>query len=51
MKYIYITIALITLLFTVSCKHDEWLHRDPKDIITDEQLWNDPVLLTSLLAN
>lgn len=51
MKYIYITIALMTLLFTAGCKHDEWLHRDPKDIITDEQLWNDPVLLTSLLAN
>jgi len=51
MKNIFITISLMTLLLTAGCKHEDWLHRDPKDIITDEQLWNDPVLLTSLLAN
>jgi hypothetical protein len=34
-----------------SCKHDEWFERDPKSMITDDQLWNSPTLLTSLLAN
>lgn len=51
MKYIFITISLIVLLTVTGCKHDDWLHRDPKDIITNEQLWNDPVLITSVIAN
>jgi len=34
-----------------SCNHDEWFDRDSKSLITDEQLWNDPKLVTSLLAN
>lgn len=51
MKFQVFTLAiLITLLFT-RCSHDKWLERDPKGIITDEQLWNDPVMITSLLAN
>jgi len=51
MKFQVFTLAiLITLLFT-GCDHDKWLDRDPKGIITDEQLWNDPVMITSLLAN
>lgn len=35
----------------LSCNEDEWLQRTPKDRITDEQLWNDPVMITGLLAN
>lgn len=51
MKFQIFTLAIfITLLFT-RCDHDKWLDRDPKGIITDEQLWNDPVMITSLLAN
>lgn len=48
-KSIYI-LSLIAVLFS-SCNHDEWLDRDPKNIITDEQTWNDPVLINSLVAN
>lgn len=35
----------------VSCDEDGWLQRDPKDRITDEQLWNDPNMVLGLLAN
>lgn len=38
-------------LCVTSCNHDDWFERDPKNMITDEQLWNDPQLLTSLLSN
>lgn len=51
MKYLFIKISIITSLFLVSCDHDNWLDRDPQNIITDDQLWNDPKLITSLLAN
>lgn len=33
-----------------SCKQD-WLDRQPVNIIVDSQVWNDPNLITSLLAN
>ncbi|SER62007.1 RagB/SusD family nutrient uptake outer membrane protein [Pedobacter rhizosphaerae] len=51
MKKIYIAFALLFGLSMNSCKHDEWLYRESKTTITDEQLWNDPNLITSLLAN
>ncbi|WP_421941490.1 RagB/SusD family nutrient uptake outer membrane protein [Pedobacter sp.] len=51
MKKLYITMALLACLGMNSCKHDEWFERDPKQMITDEQLWNSPTLMTSLLAN
>ena len=51
MKRIYIAIALFACLGTSSCKHDDWFDRDSKSNISDEQLWNDPKLITSLLAN
>ncbi|WP_442588417.1 RagB/SusD family nutrient uptake outer membrane protein [Pedobacter sp. AW31-3R] len=51
MKKFYIAIALFTCLSMNSCKHDEWFERDPKSMITDDQLWNTPNLLNSLLAN
>lgn len=51
MKKLYIAIALLSCLCMNSCKHDEWFQRDPKTTITDEQLWKDPKLITSLLAN
>jgi len=51
MKKIYIAIALFTGLTMNSCKHDDWFYRESKTTITDEQLWNDPNLITSLLAN
>ncbi|MGJ5641293.1 RagB/SusD family nutrient uptake outer membrane protein [Formosa sp. S-31] len=49
----------ITLLLTVlvvittitSCDNDGWLEREPKNRISDSQLWNDPGLILSLLSN
>ena len=37
-------------LALTSCKKD-WLDRQPRDILTDEQVWNDPKQITSLLAD
>ncbi|PXV66359.1 putative outer membrane starch-binding protein [Dysgonomonas alginatilytica] len=51
MKYLFIKISIFVSLFFVSCNHDSWLERDPQNIITDEQLWNDPKLIKSILAN
>jgi len=51
MKYLFIKISIISLLFLTSCNPDGWLERDPQNIITDDQLWNDPVMVKSLLAN
>ncbi len=33
------------------CKEDDWLQREPKDIVSDEQVWNDPIMITALLGN
>lgn len=49
-KIYYILIVLILGTF-VSCDEDGWLQRQPKDRITDEQLWNDATMITGLLAN
>jgi hypothetical protein len=46
-KYIYL-FALSLSLF--SCKKD-LLDTEPQSILTDEQIWNDPKLVTSVLAN
>lgn len=51
MKHLYIIITVFVASMLISCDHDGWLERDPKDTITDEQLWNDPSLIKSLLAN
>lgn len=51
LKKIYIGIALVSSLGLSSCNHDAWFDREPKNLITDGQLWNDPKLLNSLLAN
>lgn len=51
MKHLYIIITVLAASFFISCDHDGWLERDSKDTITDEQMWNDPALIKSLLAN
>lgn len=51
MKKLYICLAMSAAITFGSCNHDEWFDRDSKSLITDEQLWNDPKLVTSLLAN
>jgi len=51
MKKQYLAFALFIGLSMNSCKHDDWFYRDTKNLISDEQLWSDPNLVTSLLAN
>ncbi|WBL25316.1 RagB/SusD family nutrient uptake outer membrane protein [Zunongwangia sp. HGR-M22] len=52
MKYTILRILLLTCFISIlSCNHNEYLQRDPKNIIGDEQLWNDPELIKSLMAN
>ncbi|WP_209403334.1 RagB/SusD family nutrient uptake outer membrane protein [Pseudozobellia sp. WGM2] len=48
--YIYLFGFLLFGLLP-SCNHDDWFEREPQNIIVDEQLWNDPELIKSLLAN
>lgn len=50
-KYIFLSILFFVSCIFVSCDEDSWLDRDPKDRITDEQLWNDPNMILGLLAN
>jgi hypothetical protein len=51
MKRIYFLSTLLTFtLVLFSCKKD-WLQREPKDILTDDQIWNDPKQYLNLFAN
>jgi len=45
----FLSIGLLTLSLT-ACKED-FLERQPPNIILESQVWNDPKLITSLLAN
>jgi hypothetical protein len=46
----YKLLSLVILLSLSACKKD-YLERQPTSIVTDEQLWKDPKLITGLLAN
>lgn len=46
----YKILSLAILLSFSACKK-EYLERQPTNIVTDEQLWKDPKLITGLLAN
>ena len=51
MKKIYFIGIIVSLsLALFSCKKN-WLEREPKNILTDDQVWNDPKQLTALAAN
>jgi starch-binding outer membrane protein, SusD/RagB family len=47
--FLGLLIGVGALSFT-GCKKD-WLERQPKSLIVDEQVWNDPKQYTALLAN
>lgn len=51
MRALIIFLSTVSAFLLVSCDHDSWLERDPQNIITDDQLWNDPQLIKSLLSN
>lgn len=41
---------LFLFLLTTSCMKD-WLDREPRTILSDQQVWNDPKQIVALLAN
>ncbi|WP_210486762.1 RagB/SusD family nutrient uptake outer membrane protein [Rufibacter aurantiacus] len=51
MKNILKCFLLSAVLITSSSCEEDWLDRDPQEIITDEQTWNDPDIILSVLAN
>lgn len=51
LRLISMGIAMFAVSLLNSCNHDDWFDRESKTLITDQQLWNDPKLLTSLVAN
>ena len=51
MKSIYKYLILGASLLPVSACQDEWLEREAPTVILEEQVWNDPKMITSLLAN
>ncbi len=52
MKYTILRILLVACFIgVIGCDNDAYLERQPQNIIGDEQLWNDPDLIQSLLAN
>lgn len=51
MQKIHIGIILCICLYLLpACKKD-WLERQPKNILSEEQVWNDPKQVVALLAN
>jgi hypothetical protein len=46
-KHIFFVLAL---LFLSGCA-ENWLDRQPQNLILEEQVWNDPKMITGLLAN
>lgn len=44
-------IALFVFIFLLSGCNDDWLVREPTDIITQKQVWNDTQMIDGLLAN
>jgi hypothetical protein len=51
MKRIYfLMVAFVFSVALFSCKKD-WLQREPKNLLKDDQIWNDPKQYLSLFAN
>lgn len=46
----YLGLALVSMLSLSACNKD-WLEREPKSLVVEENVWNDSKLITSLLAN
>jgi len=51
MKKISKYTSFVLLLFFLSGCAENWLDREPQNLILEDQIWNDPKLITGLLAN
>lgn len=49
--YKYTLLFALLVLLTAGCDNDSWLSQDPEDIITEDQVWNDPELIRGVLSN
>ncbi|WP_200974530.1 RagB/SusD family nutrient uptake outer membrane protein [Echinicola sp. 20G] len=49
LKLNILVVAMVGFVFA-SCETD-WLDREPPNILLDEQVWNDPKLITGVLSN
>lgn len=50
MKKLNCLVSIAFILLIASCQKN-WLDREPKDILTNEEIWNDPNQVLSVLAN
>lgn len=50
MKKRYMLAALVSLVLSMTACND-FLDREPDKIMTDEQIFSDPVMIKSVLAN
>jgi hypothetical protein len=50
MKYIKL-FSIILFVTTISSCQEEWLEREPPNILVDDQVWNDPNLILGVLSN
>lgn len=50
-KVYILSLALAVLTSLAGCNNDAWLERTPKNSVTDDQVWDNPTMIKSLLSN
>lgn len=50
-KIFLLSIVLAAFTIVTSCDNDAWLERKPKSSVTDDQVWDSPAMIKSLLSN
>lgn len=50
-KVYILSLILATLTSLTGCNDDAWLERTPKNSVTDDQVWDNPTMIKSLLSN
>ena len=51
MKAIYKSVFLFILLTSSFSCNKDWLEREPENLLTDDQLWTNPQLILSTIAD
>ncbi|MDP4185171.1 MAG: RagB/SusD family nutrient uptake outer membrane protein [Bacteroidota bacterium] len=51
MKKYFIFLSIIVFSLTWGCKDDDFLNKNPNTILLNDQVWSDPSLVTSVLAD
>ena len=50
-KVYILSLVLAVLTSLAGCDNDAWLERTPKNSVTDDQVWDNPTMIKSLLSN